>query len=400
MTRIKIKKLSAFALVILFGVGLGLLLLEILLRLTPAMLPLEVHGQLGQKLGLVPVGQPRFLVEYRQLWEADPSLRERMKPGLNTIIHGNPEYPVWPIKTSSLGLGSRGYRDTRPEQPPFALVLGDSFGFGVGVAQESVWSEILEQKTGLPFVNLSQVGASSLQEARIYEEDGRHLTADVVFWLFFQNDLKDNLRFTQWLTPEIAVELAQKAVNHPCQGRGHRLLKRLSLAYELLLFWQRTCEYSAMTPTPRYIDDRLSLVFCLDHDICDLGVQARMLTGGWPLTRQALQNTRAIVEAQGAELVVIVVPSKEQVYWEQYQPIADLSETYDIDQIVAPVRHFCRQEQLYCLDLTEVFRADVGQGPQRYFPVDIHWNESGHALVAEAVWEYLQQEQLVQIGDE
>lgn len=382
---------------IAFGLGLGLLLIEVLLRLLPGLLPLETHSQLSQKAGwLAGVGLPQFLVEYRALWEEDDFLRERMKPNLDTVIHGNPEYPAWPIKTTSVGGGPAGFRDALPEgASPYALVLGDSFGFGVGVAAEETWLEQVEAQTGLAFVNLSQVGASSLQEARIYSRYGRNLPARVVFWMFFQNDLKDNLRFAQWLNPDEVVPQAVRRPSQPCAGMLHSLLKRYSLAYELLLYGRHTCEYSAMTPTYTYQDRRLTLTFCLDHDICDGEVQTQMLAAGWPLTRQALQDTLALLEPTGATLVILIVPSKEQVYWEQYRQVAALSSGYNIDQLTEPLRHFCAAERLHCLDLTPTLRAEAQQGRQLYFPVDIHWNAAGQAVVAREVKRYLRQENLI-----
>lgn len=365
------------------------------MRLFPAALPLETHSQLSQKRWLAPVGPPRFLAEFRPLWTADDYLRERMQPGVETVVHGNPEYPAWPIKTDALGLGPAGFRDSRPSEPAYALVLGDSFGFGVGVNQAEVWSERLEQRLGQPIVNLSQVGASSLQEARIYSRYGRQIPAPVVFWLFFQNDLKDNLRFARWLDPATSPELASRPPTRPCAGPWHRFLKRSSLAYELVIFGLHACEYSAMPPTPVYADARLSLRFCLDHDICDPAVQTQMLAEGWPLTRQALRDTRAQVEQSGAQLVILIVPAKEQVYAAQFRQVSDLPAGIDPDHLVAPLREFCRAEKLPCLDLTATFRADVGQGPQRYFPLDIHWNAAGHALAAEAVYDFLQTEGLL-----
>ena len=390
-------KIWRAALAITFGLGLGLIWVELILRLWPALLPLETYSQLTQKSGfLSPVGLPQFLAEYRALWEEDDFLRERMKPNLDTIIHGNPEYPAWPIKTDSLGLGLVGYRDVLSNRAdPYAIVLGDSFGFGVGVAQEETWLEQLERETGLAFVNLAQVGASSLQEARTYTRYGRQIPAKIVFWMFFQNDLKDNLRFAQWLNPAAHITQAVRRPSQPCAGSFHHFLKRYSLAYELLLYWRYTCEYSAMTPTPTYDDHHLSLVFCLDHDICDLGVQARMLSDGWPLTRQALDDTLAQLDETGAQLVIIIVPSKEQVYWDQFQQVASLPPNHNIDQLIEPVRQFCASEQLHCLDLTPAFRAEAKMGKQLYFPIDIHWNTQGHTLVAQVVGDYLRQEDLL-----
>lgn len=379
-----------------WGVGLGMLLVEILLRLMPGVLPPQIQPQVAQKSWLFgPVGPAQFVAEYRRLWEPDDFLRERMKPGLDTIIHGNPEYPAWPITTDSLGLGPVGYRDTRPDRPPFALVLGDSFGFGVGVTQEDIWPELLERETGLPFVNLSQVGASSLQEARIYSQYGRRLQAKIVFWMFFQNDLKDNLRFARWLDPAANITPAVRSPVQPCTSLLHRALKRFSISYELVIYWQRLCEYSAIPATPIYRDSRLNLTFCLDHDICDLQVQARMLSDGWPLTRTALLQTRAQVEQNGAELIIIIVPSKEQVYWEQFQQVATFPPGYNIDQLVAPLLELCSQAQLHCIDLTGPFRAEAKLGDQLYFPVDIHWNVQGHRLAARIIGNYLREAQLL-----
>ncbi|HEX9926740.1 MAG TPA: hypothetical protein VGD99_29100, partial [Anaerolineae bacterium] len=214
-----LQRVRQVGLMIVFGVGLGLLLVELFLRVVPAVLPPEIQPQVAQKSWLLTrVGLPQFVAEYHWLWEMDSYLGSRMRPGLDTIIHGNPEYPAWPIKTDSLGLGSAGFRDTLPDRPPYALVLGDSFGFGVGVAQDEVWLEMLEYETGRPFLNLSQVGASSLQEARIYDRYGHAFPVEVVFWMFFQNDLKENLRFAHWLDPAANIPQAEANAGQLCRG--------------------------------------------------------------------------------------------------------------------------------------------------------------------------------------
>ena len=383
-------------LVIVFGLGLGLLLSEVALRLFAPFLPYQIEPYLAQKAWLfTEAGLPRFVAEHRLLWEQDDFLRERVKPGMDLVIHGNPEYPTWHVKTDSLGLGPVGFRDTLPNAAPFALVVGDSFGFGMGVAQEAIWSELLERQTGLSFVNLSQTGASSLQEARLYARYGRKLPARLVFWLFFQNDLKDNLRFAHWDNPDAPIIEAARQPDHICSGSFHNFLERYSLTYELVLFSRQACHYSNLVPHPIYRDLHLSLTFCLDHDICDLGVQARMLSDGWPLTRQALQDTLAQLDQSGATLVIITVPSKEQVYWDQFRQMATFPPGYNIDQLVEPLRQFCMSENLHCFDLTPTFRAEAQKGQQLYFPIDIHWNTAGHALAAQAVGEYLRQKNLL-----
>ncbi|MEM7346254.1 MAG: hypothetical protein AAF485_18595 [Chloroflexota bacterium] len=391
----RLRKITLFGITLSFGLFLGLLLVELGLRLVPTLLPLETHSQLSQKRWLAPIGLPQFLAEYRQLWEDDAHLRERMKPDIDTVVHGNPEYPSWVIRTDSLNLGPAGFRDTLPNADPYALILGDSFGFGVGVAQEDLWLEQLEVKHKLPFVNLSQVGASSIQESLIYEYYGQQLPTKVVFWMFFQNDLKDNLRFAQWQNPQITIPQAARLPTQNCSALIHRVLKRYSLAYELFLYSQQRCHYSALIPPPVYQDNELDLIFCLDHDICDLQVQADMLANGWPFTQQALLEARTAAEQIGAIFVIVIVPSKEQVYWEQFEQVSALPDTYDINQLVNPVLTLCAAEGLNCLDLAPPLREEAQKGQQLYFPVDIHWNEAGHRVVADAVEQFLHEKNLL-----
>lgn len=382
-------------LLILLGLGLGCLLVEVALRCLTPFFPYQTEPYLAQKAWLwLKIGVPQFVTEHSALWEPDDYLRDRLKPNVNTVIRGNPEYPAWPVKTDSLGLGLVGFRDTWPKQEPYAVVLGDSFGFGMGVTQEQIWSEQVEQETALPFFNLSQTGASSLQEARIYRRYGRHIPAKVVFWLFFQNDLKDNLRFARWLNPQANITEAARPTRQACAHSIHNFLNHYSLAYELILFSQRACHYSNLTPYPRYHDSQLSLTFCLDHDICDLEVQTHMLSDGWPLTRQALEDTLVQLPS-GTSLVVVIVPSKEQVYETKFKQVTTLPPNYNIDQLIEPLRQFCAAVQLHCLDLTPAFRTEAEKGQQLYFPVDIHWNATGHTLVAQEVKNYLQQKNLL-----
>ena len=170
----------------LLGIGGALVMAEVLLRLVPSLLPVEVQSHAAGMPGVsARRGVFRFFAEYRRVWEPDDWLRERLRPGVDVVLHGAPEYPEWPLQSDDLGLGPAGFRDTPPTGDPYAVVLGDSFGFGVGVRREEIWSERLEQSTGLEFVNLSQVGASSLHEERIYQRYGTRFRARVVVWMFF-----------------------------------------------------------------------------------------------------------------------------------------------------------------------------------------------------------------------
>lgn len=381
---------------VIFGLTIGLFLFEAFLRVYPAVLPAEIQVSLLSKRGPVNFnGMSQFFVEYREIWEGDDYLREHIKPDLDVIINGHPEYPQWHIQTSSLGLGEAGFRDTLPSEPPFAVVLGDSFGFGSGVNGDESWVYYLEENINQTVINLSQVGASTNQEARIYEQYGQPLNPQLVIWLFFQNDLKDNLRFTQWANPDQQIPQASHPP-HTCHNRLHRYGQDYSLIYELVNYLMRNCHYTYLVPHPVYEDENFSLQFCRDHDICDLEIQEKMLADGWPVTADIFSETLTEIEANQSQLLMVLVPAKEQVYWPQFQQVADFLPTdYDVDRLLRPANEFCQTVAHMCLDLTLPLREYAQENPQIYFTADIHWNHHGNEIVAELIANYLNEQGLL-----
>jgi hypothetical protein len=74
----------------------------------------------------------------------------------------------------------------------------------------------------------------------------------------------------------------------------------------------------------------------------------------------------------------------------------DDPEDLDLNGFRNRVLEFCSRNELPVLDLTNIFR-DASEHPARdfYFKSDDHWNQEGHALAAQAIWEYVQRHDLV-----
>jgi GDSL-like Lipase/Acylhydrolase family len=126
----------------------------------------------------------------------------------------------------------------------------------------------------------------------------------------------------------------------------------------------------------------------------------------WELTRRSYREMARLVRLQGGELVVMLVPSKPQVYL----PLVEASFSADELRRVlglclrelpnAPgpeallrnrlalndlMRDFCAAEGIAYLDLTEELRSKVQAGYNVYFPDDSHWNAAGHEAGAAAL---------------
>ncbi len=53
------------------------------------------------------------------------------------------------------------------------------------------------------------------------------------------------------------------------------------------------------------------------------------------------------------------------------------------------MRRLCDAEHIPCVDMTAVFEARLQAGENVYFPDESHLNESGEALVAETLVQFL-----------
>ena len=126
----------------------------------------------------------------------------------------------------------------------------------------------------------------------------------------------------------------------------------------------------------------------------------------WELTRRAYMEMARLVRSQGGELVVMLIPSKAQVYLplvEASFSAEELREALGLclrEQPNAPgpeallrnrlalnhlMRDFCAAEGIAFLDLTPELESKVQAGHNVYFPDDSHWNAAGHQTGAAAL---------------
>jgi len=132
---------------------------------------------------------------------------------------------------------------------------------------------------------------------------------------------------------------------------------------------------------------------------------------GWGLTRDTVERMQRLGRDAGAELVVMFVPFKSQVYLPLLRrsfPREELEkalgfyfrgENIAVD-VEAMERHRLAQNELMgslCaelgvsfVDLTAALETEVSSARETYFPDDAHWNAAGHEIAARVLADFLQ----------
>jgi hypothetical protein len=52
---------------------------------------------------------------------------------------------------------------------------------------------------------------------------------------------------------------------------------------------------------------------------------------------------------------------------------------------------FAAEHKMLYLDLTPIFQQEAGASVELYYPFDTHWNQLGHNLAAEAIYNYIEE---------
>jgi lysophospholipase L1-like esterase len=136
---------------------------------------------------------------------------------------------------------------------------------------------------------------------------------------------------------------------------------------------------------------------------------------GWKLTRDAIGEMQRVSRSFGAQLVVMFVPFKSQVYlpiverafWRDERLsafrfyLAGNQRPVDLDAMSrnrlaqnALVRRLCDEARIPLLDTTAGLEARLATGENVYFPDESHLNESGQSVVADSLAAFLRAQSL------
>ena len=348
------------------SIWFALLLGEGLLRLMPWLLSVELQQQLQGDLSDVGPRHP-YIGGLAKPYDHDTIVGRDFSAPYHT--DGNGFRNAWPW----------------PEQADI-VVVGDSFVFGYGVQDTEAWPALLSQ--ALPqarVINLGFIGTGPQQYLRIYETFGTPLHPKViVVGLLLINDFWDAATFEKWVnahTTEHYIAWRSRrnrfTLRHPILSINNLLL-RYSYIYNLGYSAYKAKSKGGTVRLELADGGKLQLVPSLLEYATSLGQPDRR---EFRLVLKALVDFQALARQQGAHLLVVFQPSKEEVYLPFLETtVADLS---------APLRAALDANGIAYLDLTATFRQCARAGKRLFFEVDGHPNTQGLQLIAQDVLAYL-----------
>ena len=302
------------------------------------------------------------------MYVADPELLFKIRPHTDTMVD-HPDYHVR-IKTN-LNLGDIGFRGGSLGGPAWAVAVGDSFTFGVGMDQQNTWVAILAQALGKDIINLGIPSQGPPQYTRILKRYGLPLHPRVVFYGFYYNDLNSANRFNRFQRNRLPVS---------------RYLRQYSILYNLI---HESRPQAAAEEGEPASGDGAQLNIVAEDVRRSLARQNRNFEQRWKLTAKEIDDAIQASKDAQVEMVMLYLPSRWEVYWEQLKAQQQLADELDIDRLRRTVEEYCGQRKLTCFDLTAVLKREAQQGKQLYFPIDGHWNQAGNRIVAEALQKFL-----------
>lgn len=316
---------------------------------------------------------------------ADPHLGFRYPPK-RTLVLKSRDFTMT-IQTDEHGLRNKS---PWPERAS-VVVVGDSLAFGYGVDDAHMWSRLIEAR--LPterVVNISLPGLAPEQYFRYFERFGAPLQPQLVILCVFPgNDVADAKRFEVWQAAGSPGNFAEWRYGEmselPRASRPREspsLLERSRLAMALTAI-RNNLSSRFQSETLSFPEGRVQLV---------PGVyEKRMSTfndrdPGFRALVESVRNTRALTDRLGARLLVVLFPTKEEVYLP--------GRGAEYPHMVEAVKHVLDELPVDTFDLTDGLRRHANEARPLFFEVDGHPNDRGNAVIANLILRRLQQERL------
>lgn len=381
-----LKKLANLSAIILINLLIVAILLEILLRVFAPSLP----GTVGIAARYVTTGQP-YQQEWTPAWEQNRAHYWVLRPGIDDALqYGSPSVS-FRMSTTALWEGSIGFRTDPVDYFVDAVVVGDSFGMCF-TERADCWVDQLAAQSNLGIVNLSQPVTGTTSHYRILRDYGVPLletnSQPLVIWQFFGNDFNDDYGlavFSDEIEP-LEPENTGATEASPPPSALYAVLQTLLTGN---IVGVPDSEALFVKPYRALVGDEL-LRFGGAYELQALDMSRDLNQIGLDYSREAFLSAQQIVDDMNGNLLVVIIPTREEVYRESTAPIMGEDAVATLQSARDTMLALCDDLALTCFDAYDTLRAAAQESDTLlYYSDDMHLNAAGNAILADALANYL-----------
>ena len=287
---------------------------------------------------------------------------------------------------------SAGFRNADGERSVDVVVLGDSFGAGAGTTQSKVLSHLLQTQYKWSTYNLSFPACGPWQQYinLAIEATRLRLTrkTTVVWLLYTGNDLDDEYGDT-WKLEELPWRSGFSAwkVSYKTY-RGRSPLYQMS---ENLLWRVKRSRDMAENVEKKYLPDGRPVLFLKGQEEWGRRTRAQVERHhNFPKLMRTMEAMKQWKETYGPEILVVVLPTKGEVYPSILYRRPQLAEDFHSSGFFQAVHSICDRISLPCVDpkpylLETAGRLWASSGELLWWRDDTHLDERGHEALADFI---------------
>lgn len=337
-------------------------------------------------------------VELRVFQDSAPGPCELI-PNVHTAINVGGERVV--ISTNSTGMHWREVAVPKPKNGRRIAFAGDSFTFGewanrvensfVGIVDSQMSPKGLEiLNFGVPGDGLPEMEIRLQKNILVYQPDY------IVVMFYNGNDISETYLgagktdcTSGRLRPEIVENKIPPEFRESFGQEARTFLNRYSALVRALRFVK-----GRLFADPRFLDLNDSTItlsaFRVDNSFLTASFWSR--TAYPPIAEEArdqalrvLERIRHLALRNGAKLIVIAIPFREQVY-----ALHETGDDYDVGLPQRYIEQFAKDANVPYYDLLRPLRRYIVACEEMiYVPSDPHFNTRGHRIVGELISRFL-----------
>lgn len=347
---------------------------------------------------------------------------------------------------------SNGFRNPKVLDKAEIVAVGDSFTYGTRVGPRQTWPYHLSRLSDQSVYNMSFGGYGGVEGLMLLERAIPMDPAVIVFATYNGNDLVEayNAVYIRNLFPEFKTQNSAKKdaiatlersdplgvkVTEITQlmwsGPNHqnsdsaavsqktspwKMVKQLKLMRLFFAIENAVQKTFVDTPAYRYKKvkqnnsstlyevfdtQNFKTLFTPAYRRIAMNLDDARIEEGLNISLQAIKRMSEMSQSNSIHYLVLLIPTKERVFYELY-PESNMKPSESMswlikeeEQIRSRTMSFLDENHISCIDLLPVLRNCFKSGQQPYFmDSDGHFNETGQAAVAEAVWQSIQMQML------